>query len=45
MIHEFQSIEKHPRSIEIDRDFNKTNLKDFDRSKIRMDRSKWAEAH
>ena len=27
MIHEFQSIEKHPRSIKIDKDFNKTNLK------------------
>ena len=33
MIHEFRSIEKQPRSIETDRDFNKTILKEFDRSK------------
>ena len=45
MIHEFRSIEKQPQSIETDRDFNKTILKNFDRSKNRMDRSKWAEAH
>ena len=33
MIHEFRSIEKQPQSIETDRDFNKTILKKFDRSK------------
>ena len=33
MIHEFRSIEKWPQSIETDRDFNKTILKEFDRSK------------
>ena len=33
LIHEFRSIEKQPRSIETDRDFNKTILKKFDRSK------------
>ena len=27
IFHEFRSIEKQPRSIETDRDFNKTNLK------------------
>ena len=43
MIHEFRSIEKHPRSIETDRDFNKTILKEFDRSKISFDRSKQSE--
>ena len=44
MIHEFRSIEKQPRSIEIDRDFNKTVLKEFDRSKINFNRSKQTEA-
>ena len=33
LIHEFRSIEKQPRSIETDRDFNKEILKKFDRSK------------
>ena len=33
MFHEFRSIEKQPRSIEIDRDSNKTFWKDFDRLK------------
>ena len=44
MIHEFRSILKQPRSIEIDRDFNKTILKEFDRSKNTFDRSKQTEA-
>ena len=44
MFHEFRSIEKQPRSIETDRDFNKTILKEFDRLKISFDRSKWTEA-
>ena len=44
MIHEFRSIEKQPRSIEIDRDFNKTVLKEFDRLKINFNRSKQTEA-
>ena len=44
MIHEFRSILKQPRSIETDRDFNKTILKEFDRSKISFDRSKQTEA-
>ena len=44
MIHEFRSIEKQPRSIEIDRDFNKPILKEFDRSKNTFDRSKQTEA-
>ena len=44
MIHEFRSIKKQPRSIETDRDFNKTILKKFDRSKISFDRSKQSEA-
>ena len=40
LIHEFRSIEKQPRSIETDRDFNKTILKKFDQSKISFDRLK-----
>ena len=44
MIHEFRSIEKQPRSIETDRDFNKTILKKFDRSKISFDRLKQSKA-
>ena len=44
MIHEFRSIEKQPRSIETDRDFNKNNLKKFDRLKISFDQSKQSEA-
>ena len=44
MIHEFRSIEKHPRSIETDKAFNKTILKKFNRSKISFDRSKQSEA-
>ena len=44
MIHEFRLIEKQPRSIETDRDFNKTLGKEFDQSKISFDRSKQTEA-
>ena len=44
MIHEFRSIEKQPRSIKTNRDFNKTILKEFDRLKNSFDRSKQTEA-
>ena len=44
MIHKFRSIKNQPRSIEIDRDCNKTILKEFDRSKNSLDRSKQTEA-
>ena len=44
MIHEFRSIEKQPRSIEIDRDFDKPILKEFDQSKNSFDRSKQTKA-
>ena len=44
MIHKFRSIEKLPRPIKTDRDFNKTILKEFDRSKISFNRSKQSKA-
>ena len=44
MFHEFRSIEKQPRSIEIDRDSLKTIWNKFDRSNISFDWSKQTEA-
>ena len=39
LIHEFRSVENHPRSVATDRDSLSSNFKNFDQSKNRMDRS------
>ena len=45
LIHEFRSVENHPRSVKTDRDSLSSNFKNFDRSKNRMNRSNKVEAH